>query len=195
MMEAAMAEPATGISARLWSLPGQLLLALINATVVLAIVAAILVILALVRIEHFAANVAATMTSAVLTKVDLPSKEVLLNIRELNGEIRALGNTLREIKTGENPALQEDIARLRERLATLRTSIDGLSSARAMLTDEAAARFGERITQELMKLRDCSSSVRANGPSSSSELQFRHKRQPLPPLNNKSSIAHSGPFG
>ena len=54
-----MADPATGISARLWRLPGQLLLALINATAVLVIVAAILTILALARVEHFMANVAA----------------------------------------------------------------------------------------------------------------------------------------
>jgi hypothetical protein len=37
-----MAEPdGSGISARLWRLPGQLLLALINATAILVIVAAI----------------------------------------------------------------------------------------------------------------------------------------------------------
>jgi hypothetical protein len=40
-----------------------------------------------------------------------------------------------------------------------------------MLTDEAAARFGDRISQELMKLRDCSSNVRANGASPSFELK------------------------
>ena len=91
----------SGISARLWRLPGQLLLALINATAVLVIVAAILAIVALARIEHFAGNIVATMSDAVLSKVDLPSKDVLANIRELTGEVRALRNTLREIKAAE----------------------------------------------------------------------------------------------
>jgi len=52
-----MAEPdGSGISARLWRLPGQLLLALINATAILAIVAAIVTLVAIARINHFAEN-------------------------------------------------------------------------------------------------------------------------------------------
>src|SRR4249920_3620601 len=98
-----MAEPnRNGISARLWRLPGQLLLALINATAILVIIAAILALVAIARINHFSGNIAATMTEAVLSKVDLPSKDVLANIRELTGEVRALGKSLREIRTGEN---------------------------------------------------------------------------------------------
>ena len=98
-----MAEPDyPRISARLWRLPGQLLLALINGTAILVIVASILALVALVRIEHFAATIVATTTNAVLSKIDLPSKDVLANIRELTGEVRALGNTLREIKAGED---------------------------------------------------------------------------------------------
>src|SRR5215211_725170 len=152
-----MAEPDRyGISARLWRLPGQLLLALINATAILVIVAAILALVAIARIEHFAGNIVATMTDAVLSKVDLPSKDVLANIRELTGEVRALGNALREIKAGENPVLQSEIERLKEPLIALSISVDRLGSSRSILTDEAAARFGGTITQTLMKLRDCS---------------------------------------
>jgi hypothetical protein len=42
----------SGISTRLWKLPGQLLLALINATAILVIVAAILALVAIVRINQ-----------------------------------------------------------------------------------------------------------------------------------------------
>jgi hypothetical protein len=77
-----MAEPdGNGISARLWRLPGQLLLALINATAILVIVAAIVALVAIAHINHFAENVVATMTEAVLSKVDLPERDVLANIR------------------------------------------------------------------------------------------------------------------
>jgi hypothetical protein len=158
-----MAEPdRSGISARLWRLPGQLLLALINATAVLVIVAAILAVVALARIEHFAGTIVATMTDAVLSKVDLPSKDDLANIGELTGEVRALRNTLQEIKAGETSV--PEIARLNEKLVALSVGVDRLRSARSILTDEVAARFGGTITQALMKLRDCSSSV-ANEPS------------------------------
>ena len=112
-----MTEPdGSGISARLLRLPGQLLLALINATAILVIVAAIVALVAMARINRFAENVAATMTEAVLSKVDLPQKDVLANIRSLTTEVRTLGNTLREIKAGEHPVLQSELAQLKEAL-------------------------------------------------------------------------------
>jgi hypothetical protein len=111
------------------------------------------------------------MTDAVLSKVDLPSKDVLANVRELTGEVRVLGNALREIKVGENPVLQSEIARLKESLIALSSSVDRLGSSRSILTDEVAARFGSTISQTLMKLRDCSSNVGPNGTSPPSKLK------------------------
>ena len=148
-----------GISARLWKLPGQLLLSLINATAILVIVAAILTLIAIVRIDRFAENVVATMTEAVLSKVDLPSKNVLANLRNLTVQVRTLGNTLREIKEGENPALQFEIAQLKEALTVLNVSINRLGNSRSILTDEAIGQLGRTVADALMKLRECSSRV------------------------------------
>lgn len=160
-----MAEPnRNGISARLWRLPGQLLLALINATAILVIVSAILALVAIARIDHFADNVVATMTEAVLSKVDLPPKAVLVNLQNLTAEVRTLGNALREIKAGEHLALQSEIAQLKEALTVLNVSIDRLGSARSILTDEAIEQLGRTVTDALMKLRDCSSSTRQAAP-------------------------------
>jgi hypothetical protein len=156
-----MAEPdRDGISARLWKLPGQLLLSLINATAILVIVAAILTLIAIARIDRFAENIVATMTEAVLSKVDLPSKDVLANLRTLTTQVRTLGDALREIKEGEHPILQFEIAQLKEALTTLNISIDRLGSARSILTDEAIGQLGQTVTDSLMTLRDCSSSTR-----------------------------------
>jgi hypothetical protein len=156
-----MAEPdGNGISARLWRLPGQLLLALINATAILVIVAAIVALVAIAHINHFAENVVATMTEAVLSKVDLPERDVLANIRNLTAEVRTLGNTLREIKDGERPALQPELAKLKEALTVLNVSLDRVGNARSLLTDEAIEQLGRTVTDGLMKLRDCSSSAR-----------------------------------
>ncbi len=167
-----MAEPnRDGVSARLRKLPGQLLLALINATAILVIVAAILALLAIVRIEHFAENIVATMTTAVLSKIDLPPKEALANIRILAGEVRSLGETLKEIKEGDHPILQSEIVRLKEALTVVNSSIDRIGSARAIVTDEALARLGSRITGALIALKDCSSNVGANVASPRPEAQ------------------------
>ena len=160
-----MAEPdGSGISARLLRLPGQLLLALINATAILVIVAAIVALVAIARINHLAENVAATMTEAVLSKVDLPQKDVLANIRNLTTEVRTLGNTLREIKAGEHPVLQSELAQLKEALTVLNVSVDRLGSARSILTDEAIGQLGRTVTDALTKLRDCYSSARQIAP-------------------------------
>jgi hypothetical protein len=160
-----MAEPdGSGISAQLRRFPGQLLLALINATAILVIVAAIVALVAIARINHFAENVVATMTEAVLSKVDLPQRDVLANIRNLTGEVSALGNTLREIKAGEHPALQPELAQLKEALTVLKASVDRLGSARSVLTDEAIGQLGRTVSDALTKLRDCSSSARQLAP-------------------------------
>jgi hypothetical protein len=160
-----MAEPdGNGISARLWRLPAQLLLALINATAILVIVAAIVALVAIARINHFAENVVATMTEAALSKVDLPAKDVQANLRNLTEEVRTLGNTLREIKVGERPALQHEMARLRDALTDLNVSVDRLGSATSILTDQAIEQLGRTVTDALVKLKHCSSSAGQMAP-------------------------------
>ena len=55
------------ISARLRRLPVDFLLALINATAILVIIAAILALVVMVRIDNLAGRVVTTMTEAVLS--------------------------------------------------------------------------------------------------------------------------------
>jgi len=147
------------LSARLRRLPVDFLLALINATAILVIVAAILALIAMVRIDNFSEKVVSTMTAAVLSKIELPSKDVLGNLRNLTEEVRTLGNTLREIKVGENPTVQSEIARLKEALTVLNVSVDRLENARTILTDEAIGRLGRAVTDTLTKLKGCGSNV------------------------------------
>ncbi len=147
------------ISARLRRLPVDFLLALINATAILVIVAAILALMVMVRIDNFAGSVVTTMTDAVLSKIDLPSKNVLANLRNLTEEVRTLGNTLRDIKVGENPVIQSEIARLKEALTDLNASVDRLANARTILTDEAIGQLGRAVTDTLTQMRGCASKV------------------------------------
>jgi hypothetical protein len=147
------------ISTRLRRLPAEFLLSLINATAILVIVATILALVVMVRIDNFAGNVVTTMTEAVLSKVDLPSKDVLANIRNLTEEVRTLGNTLRQIKVGENPVVQSEVARLKEALTTLNVSVNRLANARTILTDEAIGQLGRAVTDTLKEMRGCASNV------------------------------------
>ena len=146
-------------SARLRRLPVDFLIALTNATAILVIVAAILALIVMVRIDNLAGRVVTTMTEAVLSKIDLPSKNVLTNLQNLTAEVRALRNAVGEFRTGENPALQFEIAQLKEKLTALNINVERLRSARSFLTDEAIGQLGRTATDALMKLRDCSPSV------------------------------------
>ena len=155
-----MSEPDRNtISAKLRRLPGEFLRALINATAILVIIAAVLALVAITRINNFAGNLAATMTEAVLSKIDLPSRGVLANLRTLTEEVRALGNTLREFREGDHPVLQSEIARLKEALSTLSASVDRLTHARTILTDEAIGRLGRSVGDALTNMRSCPSNV------------------------------------
>jgi hypothetical protein len=150
-----------GLSARLRRLPGQLLLALINATAVLVIVAAVLALVAMWRIDNFTATVVATMTEAVLSKIDLPARDVLANLRGLRSDVRALGETLKEIKARENPHLQAEVARLTEALTALTRGVDRLANARAALTDASIEQVARAVTETLTKTRACAASTGA----------------------------------
>ena len=155
-----MSEPNRNkLSARLRRLPVDFLLALINATAILVIIAAILVLVAMVRIDKFAGSIVSTTTAAVLSKIDLPSKDVLGNLRDLTEEVRTLRNNLRETKLGENPAVQLEITRLKEALTVLNVSVDRLANARTILTDEAMGQLGRAVTDTLTKLKGCGSNV------------------------------------
>ena len=157
------------ISARLRRLPVDFLLALINATMLLVIVAAILALVVMVRIDNLAGRVVTTMTEAVLSKIDLPSKNVLANLRNLTEEVRTLGNTLRDNKVGENPVIQIEIARLKEALTALNASVDRLTNTRTILTDEAIGQLGRAVTDTLTQMRGCTSKVGQMQPSLNAE--------------------------
>ena len=155
-----MSEPiAPRVSARLRRLPGQLVLALINATAILVIAAAILALVAISRIDHLAGRVAETMTDAVLAKAGGLPKDALADLPRLRAELQRFGDALRERKLGENAAVQAEAAQLREALAALRTSIDRLASARSALTDDAIRQFGLGVADALVKRRGCASAA------------------------------------
>ena len=156
-------------SARLRRLPVDFLIALTNATAILVIVAAILALIVMVRIDNLAGRVVTTMTEAVLSKIDLPSKNVLTNLRNLTEEVRTLGNTLRDIKVGDNPVVQVEIARLKEALTALTVSIDRFANARTILTDEAIAQLGRAVTDTLTQMRGCTSKVGQMQPALNAE--------------------------
>ena len=161
-----MVEPdGNGISARLWRLPKQLLLALVNATAMLVIVAAILTLVAIARINRFTETVVATMTEAVLSKVDLPQKNVLADLQNLTVEARAWHYPSGD-QDRRTPSPSTRIGTTQGGADPSECQRGPTRSARSILTDEAIGQLGLAVADAL---RDCSSSARQVTPDRSSE--------------------------
>ena len=141
------------LSLRLRRLPRQLLMALINGTAILVIVAAVLALVATSKVTHLAENVSATMTDAVLSRIDVEPQQLLAGIRSVGGDVRSLAKTLKEARAEETFRQDPEIERLNERLGTLQASIERLGDARAQLVEEASARVARAVAEGLEKFQ------------------------------------------
>jgi hypothetical protein len=139
---------------------------LTNATAILVIVGAVLMLVAMARANNFAERTVTTMTEAVFSKIDLPSKDVLANLRNLTEEVRTLGDILREVKIGENTTSSR-VERLTVELSTLNVSVSRLANVRTILTDEAIGKLGQAVTNTLTTMRPCAT----NGDQIQSNLR------------------------
>jgi hypothetical protein len=151
MSEAARSE----LSTRLRRVPGQLMLALVNGTAILVIVAAILAMIASSKITHLAQNVASTMTDAVLSRVDASPRQVVQNIRRVSNDVHTLTVALSRTKTDGISGLGPEVARLNERLASLKANLDELQGARSNLIDELIVKVGKEIGNALQNFTAC----------------------------------------
>lgn len=139
-------------SRRLRKLPGQLLLALINGTAVLVILAAILALIATSRVTHLAQAVASTMTDAVLSRVGENPRQLAQNLQRVSNDVRALTVALADAKT---EGVADEVAGLNERLGALEANLGQLRAARSQLIDELVAKAGEAAGNAFQNLRNC----------------------------------------
>ena len=171
-------------------LPRQLLMALINGTAILVIVAAVLAIVATSRVTHLAKTVGSTMTDAVLSRIDVEPQQVRARINSVGKDIQALKETLKQSKAEGSFLRSPEIEQLTERLGTLQASIERLGDARSTLVDEAVARSARAVTEGLEKFSTCAkASARARGrhsaksgasgrdaSASGGQITIRHQR-------------------
>jgi chromosome segregation ATPase len=136
-------------------LPGQLLLALLNGTAILVIAAALLALAATAKVTHLAENVAATMTDAVLSRVDVKPGRVIAKIDNLTTEIRSLRDALQQEKVERRADLDPAVRQLKEKLARLEKAIENLSDARSRLVNEAAAQLSLSLGEVLQDFGSC----------------------------------------
>jgi hypothetical protein len=151
MSEAARSE----LSTRLRRLPAQLMLALVNGTAILVIVAAILAMIASSKVTHLAQNVASTMTDAVLSRVDASPRQVVQNIQRVSDDAHKLTVALSRAKTQGVSGFGPEVARLNERLGSLNASLEELRGSRSDLIDELVTKAGNALGEAFLNLRAC----------------------------------------
>ena len=147
------------LRSRLRGLPGQILMALINGTAILVIVAAILILVALSKVTHVANDVASTMTDAVLSRIDVKPQQVRTNLQNIAADVRDLRNALKQARAEAPARLDPEITTLNERLSALQASIEQLREARSSLIDGAINRIGLTLSESLLSLNECKPTV------------------------------------
>ena len=142
---------AEGLGPRLRRLPGQFLLALVNATAILVIAAAVLAIIAVSRLESTAGRV----TDAVLAEIDVRPQDALDEIRDLSAEIQELRTAIANQASDEGSLLEPAIERFDARLHALQGQLNGLTEARRAVIRDGLESIAASLAEVAERLAGC----------------------------------------
>jgi uncharacterized protein YdcH (DUF465 family) len=145
--------------ARLARAVGGLVLALLNATLLLFIVAAILGLVLIGKVRTLATDVAGDVTSAAISSTGLDPADTLAELRLTSSEMAELRTTIAEHRDD----LDERVQALDERLAGIQAKIRVLRQQKIALTDavidkaaNAASTAATTAANDILKtLRAC----------------------------------------
>ncbi|WP_209010835.1 hypothetical protein [Labrenzia sp. PHM005] len=150
-----MAKERQGLWGRLIRLPGQLLLALINATALLVIAASVLALLVLHQVEEAGTRVAGAVTGATLARLQVTPAEFKDNLENLDDRVQEISEWLQSPSLKADPELKRQLTELNANLVGLREAADGIRSAGPDITSAAFEQAGDLLTDALHTLRGC----------------------------------------
>lgn len=143
---------------RIMRLPGQFLLALINATAILVIVAAVLAIVAFNRFESAGANLAADLTAKAVSQLGVTPESLRSKLASLEEQMEALKAGLAQAKQNDDGPLRAQIAGLDTTLSELKAAVVKLGDAQPAVAHAAIKQIGATVTDMLLQLRNCGAS-------------------------------------
>lgn len=157
---------APGLGGRLRRLPGQLLLALVNATALLVIAASVLALVVLDRVETAGERIAGTVSEAALARLNVSPEEFKSRLDALDGRIVSLSQQLSNPDLRDHWELAQQIKEFNRSLADLKLAASGLGEAGPEVTAVAFEQAGDMLTGALYALRGCGPIAQEAGPSS-----------------------------
>ncbi|MES0880282.1 hypothetical protein [Roseibium sp. SCP14] len=150
-----MTSNSPGIGTRLKRLPGQFLVALINATSILVIAACVLVVVVLNRADTAGARIAASITEATFSKMQISPAEFKTRLVALDQRIEVLSERLANPELQQDGALKQQLTELNRNLVDLRQVAESIRSAGPAVTSTAFEEAGAMVTDSLYALRGC----------------------------------------
>ncbi|WP_208977792.1 hypothetical protein [Labrenzia sp. 011] len=151
---------------RLIRLPVQLLVALINAMAVLLIVACVLVIVVLNRVDTASERITAEVTGAALARLQITPAAFKSRLDSLEGQIATLSAQLADPDLGNRGDLTRQLVELNGNLSGIRQAAKGLGAAGPQITATAFEQAGDLLTRALFALRGCAPVSGPDTPSS-----------------------------
>ncbi|MCK7610606.1 hypothetical protein [Roseibium sediminicola] len=155
-----------GLGGRLLRLPGQLLLALVNATALLVIAACVLALIVLGRVETAGDRIAGTVTDAALARLDVSPADFKTRLDALDGRLEALSAQLADPDLQDHWEVARQLKELNENLAAIKVAAAGLGKAGPDVTAAAFDQAGELLTDALYAARGCESVTAPEEPAS-----------------------------
>ncbi|WP_269583702.1 hypothetical protein [Roseibium sp. Sym1] len=155
-----------GLGGRLLRLPGQLLLALVNATALLVITACVLSLIVLNRVEIAGDRIAGTVTDAALARLDVSPTEFRTRLEALDGRIESLSAQLSDPDLQDHWEVARQLKELNANLADIKLAAAGLANAGSDVTGAAFDEAGELLTNALYTVRGCEAGARSDEPAS-----------------------------
>jgi hypothetical protein len=157
---------APGLGRRLVRLPGQLLLALVNATALLVIAACVLSLVVLNRVDSAGERIAGNVTEAALARLQVSPADFKARIEALDGKVSALRAELADPDLKDHWEVAQQLKDLNRNLTDIKLAAAGLSAAGPQITETAFEQAGDMLTDALYTLRGCEMAVQSSEPSS-----------------------------
>jgi len=146
---------------RLRRLPGQFLLALVNATAILVIVAAVLALFVLGRVEGAANQVSAAIATTLTSRLSLDRTALATEVAGLRSDLAGYRTALGAQKDEVAERIGARLDRLEAQLASLDAGIAELTEVKGQITDESFRQASAALTDGMLELFHCGRPVAA----------------------------------
>lgn len=137
----------------------SLLLALVNATLMLAIILTVAGIFLLYKVQSFTADVISDVKIELLREIDEEIEGVSETVKAGERNLRRISERLDEIirrpEVTLSPAVEEDIRSLSAELKALRQSVNKLTESRNAMSDEAIRKVFAALADTYIRIRKC----------------------------------------